>query len=282
MSVLDEVGIHENVPHEEYLALRALSQGSIKTLLDCPARYAWELEHPREVGAAADLGSVVHGLVLGSGPGIVKIDADDWRTKAAQQQRDSAKADGLVPILASAYDEAMVMAEAVLAHPKARALLEAEGDAELSMRWNHLHDEEVIPFRGRIDKVSYVDAAAVLVDLKTARSASPREFVRAVFNYGYHVQHVVYQDGWQALTGYEPDFQFIVVESARPYLTAVYRLDEVAVEYGWQQVTQALDTYLACSRSGFWPGYGGDETVTLDSPRWVKGSLRFGNSEADF
>ena len=66
-----------------YHASPGLSASGMKLLLDCPARYRWEMDHP-VVKDVYDFGSIVHRLVLNSGPDIVPVDADSWRTKAAK------------------------------------------------------------------------------------------------------------------------------------------------------------------------------------------------------
>jgi hypothetical protein len=264
---MQEPGIYQDVNEAEYHRLPSLSQSALKTLLDCPARFAYERENPREVGAAADLGSVVHGLLLGGGTEIVVIDAPNYLTNLAKQARDEAKAAGHIPLLASAYAEAHEMAEAVLANLEARELLEAEGDTELSMRWDKEHGAARIPMRGRIDKASMMPIGPTLVDVKTARSASPELFATQVLNYGYHIQQAVYMDGWEELTGDRPDFAFIVVENTRPFLTTVYRLDDVLSRYGVTEYYRALGIYVECSRAGEWPAYPGG---TLAAPGWLR------------
>ena len=56
---------------------------------------------PREESNKMDIGTIAHGLLLeGDESRIVLIEAEDWRTKEAKEQRDQAYADGKVPLLA--------------------------------------------------------------------------------------------------------------------------------------------------------------------------------------
>ena len=70
--------IEADVPESQYHADPALSYSGMKTLLDCPARFAWEREHGRPERAAYDFGHAAHQLVLGVGDPIAIIDADDF------------------------------------------------------------------------------------------------------------------------------------------------------------------------------------------------------------
>lgn len=264
-------GIFDGIAEDTYHAHRALSQSTLKTLLDCPARFRYEQEHPKQVGEAADLGTAVHGLVLGGGYEVTVVQATDWRTKAAQEARKEAAAHGRVALLASAYDTALTMAEAVLANPVARMLLEAEGGSEQSLFWNKAYAGQVVPLRGRLDKAAALSTGTILADLKTARSASPRFFAGQALNYGYHIQQAVYRDGWEVLTGERPEFRFIVVESAPPHLTTVYSLDDVLTVHGEREYERALGLFLECQSTGIWPGYPGG---VLEAPGWLRHQVR--------
>jgi hypothetical protein len=259
------VGIHEDMDEAAYHADPALSQSQIKTLLDCPARFAHEQANPRQVGDAADLGTVVHTLLLG-GPDLpIVVDAADWKTKAAREARNAARASGQVAILASAWDAAQTMAGAVWDHPAAADLLRRATMREVSMRW----DSDGVEMRGRIDAVStwHDGSATVLVDVKSARSAAPRMFARSVLDYGYHIQQAAYTDGWSSLTMDVPDFAFIVVENTAPHLVAVYTLDDVLAEYGWQEYRRGLRVFQECVASGEWPSYPDGK---IEAPGWVR------------
>lgn len=95
------------------------------------------------------------------------------------------------------------------------------------------------------------------VDLKSARSAHPAEFARAVINYGYHAQEAHYTDTWAAAGGGDEAFAFLVVEKKPPYAFAVYELPPSIVEEGRVAMRKALDVYAECERSGVWPAFGG-------------------------
>lgn len=261
-------GIYPDFDEATYHADEALSQSQLKTLLDCPARFAYEREHGRPHKAAYDDGHAIHTALLGVGMDTVVIDADDYRTKAAREARDAAHAEGKTPLLRAAAERVSQVRDAVMAHPAARVILDAPGPVEQSMWWTD--PDTGLALRGRIDKVATLadGQTHALVDIKSATSAAPHRFARSVWDFRYHLQRAVYLDGWEQLTGEACEFVFVVVETTAPYLTAVYTLDDIATHAGERDYREALDLYRSCTESGHWPGYADDITV-LPSPRWA-------------
>jgi hypothetical protein len=254
--------VADGMPHNEYLNHPALSVSGMKMLLPpgCPALFRYYQDHPRPSKRAYDFGHVVHGLVLGDGPQIVPIDADDWRTKDARAQRDEAYAAGQVPILHSEYTEADACAASVLAHPAAAKLFR-EGVAEKSLFWE---DKETgVRLRGRLDWIN--TRLGLAVDLKTAVSADNDAFSRVAAAYGYHRQAVHYLEGLiRCGIADTPAFVFVVVEKTPPYLVNVIQLDAEAERIGRKQIREAIDIYKRCVDTDTWPGYStGVELVGL-------------------
>ena len=260
-------GIHDGLDEVTYFADPALSQSQAKTLLSCPARYRWEIEHPREDTTAFDVGHAAHAKVLGVGAEIVAIDVDSKRGKAWTEPADAARAAGAIPLLRKDADAVNAMAEAVLRHPMARAILEAEGKAEQSLKWT---DEPTgLDLRGRIDWLTTMgDGTPFLADLKTSVSADPADFGKSIANFGYGLQSAWYRAGYRAITGEDAVFGFIVVEKTAPHFVSVGQADARANERGEQQMRDALDTFRRCTETGIWPAYG-DDFLTFPSPRWA-------------
>jgi PDDEXK-like domain of unknown function (DUF3799) len=219
----------------------------------------------------------VHSLVLGTDEPYIRVDASDWRTKAAQEVKAQARANGQVALLASAFDKAAAMAESVLANVEARALLEADGGTEESIFWDRAHGDGLVKMRARLDKVAMTPQGATLVDVKTTVSADPRRFAQSVTAYGYAMQNVVYLDGWETIAEYPADFKFVVVEKEPPFLTAVYTLDRDFLAWGASEYHRGLDTFVACSAADVWPSY---PDATLRAPAWVRRALEAEATEA--
>lgn len=251
-------GIVLEMPETDYHAHPALSSTNARRILDSPARYQYGLTHPQEHKPAFDLGSAVHSKVLGTGYGIEVLDFDNYRTKVAQEARDTAYAAGLIPMLRSETTVIDDMAEAVLAHQIARALLEQKGDAEASV---FAHDPETgVDLRCRFDYL-----APITVDLKTsAKSASATSFAKTAAAFGYDVQEGHYGDTLHLATGERRQMVFVVVETEAPHLVAVHQLDRDFAEMGVKKARRAREVFAECTASGIWPGHPSE--ITLASP----------------
>ena len=256
-------GLHPDIPETDYHADRgSLSVSGAKTILECPARYRWQLDHPvhRDV---FDIGSAAHTLVLGVGPEIVVVDAPTWQTKAAKAERDAARERGATPVLAHDYERVQSMADTLTGHRLAMALLTG-GQAEVSA---YAPDPDTsVTRRGRFDYLG----PRMVVDYKTAATADPDAFGRTAATYGYDMQAAWYLD-LAADTGHPAEgFAFIVQEKTAPYLVSVVELDGPALARGRRRNRRALDTYADCKETDTWPGYLPDtEYATVSVPRWA-------------
>lgn len=268
-------GIYE-IPDAEYHADPvpggSLSFSSSKRLLPpfSPAQFDYERKHPPEPTHAFDMGHAAHKLVLGIGPQIVAVDAENWRTNAAKAKAAEAREAGAVPLLTDDYKTVIAMAEAIKAHPVAGALFRGEnGIAEVSLFWKDIPSGVIR--RSRLDWLpNRGPGRTIITDYKTAISAHPEKFAKAAMDYGYHQQHAWYQDGITALNlADDPAFVFVVQEKNPPYLISVIELDVVAVKIGRVLNRRAIDLYAHCTKAGRWPGYSEDvELVSL--PGWYE------------
>lgn len=269
--IIDKPGLvpdmDEDWYHSDPVVGGSLSVTSSKLLLppSCPALFDHARKHPHQSTKAMDLGTVVHGLILGTGQEVAVLDFPDWRSGDARKARMAAEGLDMVPMLAKDYDQAEQIAKAVQEHDVAGGLF-ADGDAEVSGFWQ---DEETgIWLRMRMDWSTHFDVPTI-VDLKTSADVSPEEFARSVSKYGYHRQDPWYRDGWAAALGCDPDdidFVFAVVDVNDPHLVMVYRLDDEAVALGREQNKIAREIYRDCSASGRWPTW--DEGIADLSLRY--------------
>lgn len=243
----------------------SLSSSGARKILDSPARYKYEREHAIH-STAFDIGHAAHKLVLGVGPETVVVDAPDWRTKAAKEARDEAYAVGYVPLLMADWRRVEAMAAAIQEHPLTRAIFSTPTGAHVEQTLIWRDGDTGVWRRAMLDW----RRERIVVDFKTAVSASPASFAKSVANYGYHQQDAWYRDGVAALgLANDPAFLFVVQEKEPPYLVAVYDLDDEALRVGRERNRRALERYRDCVESGVWPGYSTDiETITL--PRWAE------------
>jgi hypothetical protein len=258
--------IDNHMPDAEYHARPELSSTGARRILDSPARYRYWADHPQPTKASFDLGHAAHAKILGVGAGVVVYPDEhltpsgNVSTKAAtvEWEREQ-RANGLVPIGRSDARRVDAMAEAVLADPDARGILETVAGREVSI-FTSVDD---VPVKARFDLYD----GAVAADLKTTTDASPKGFNTTVGRYGYHIQASWYEDAHRAETGTPlQSFKFIVVETRPPHLVGVYELDFMWEDLGRTKTKQARETWLRCTQTGMWPGY---QPMTLTPPTWA-------------
>lgn len=258
-------GLYPGISERDYHADRtSLSSSGARTLLKSPARFRYEQDHPvfKDV---FDMGTVAHTLVLGEGSEIVVVDADSWRSKAAKEAKDAARAEGKTPILAADYQVAREMADAIGAHPTAAKLL-SSGSPELSGYWRDADTD--IRLRFRADWLTEYEGRPLCVDYKTTVSADPEEFAKAAARYGYAVQFWWYVTGLNRVGVEDAGMVFVCQEKTPPYLVSVVELDEAAFAEGARQARRAIDLYWRCLERDEWPGYP-DHIVPITLPPWA-------------
>ncbi len=233
-------------------------------------RYVTGTIPPKEPSAAMSMGTAVHLAILEPAKYLatcVCLPFDDFRTKAAQTQRDVAQAQGKIVL---SKDQDLVIAamrEAVYGHAKARAALESVGHPEYAIRWRDL--ESGLWVRNLIDW--YIPAKELLVNLKTAADPSPEGFAKAVANLGYHRSNALYVRGAKAALGLsDPTEMFLVVGKDPPHEVACYVLDAADLELADRQNRLDLDDLARRRITGDWSSRHAGIIETVSLPRWAK------------
>ena len=261
---LPTTGLHDGIPEQEYHADRAsLSSTGAKTIATQGLRaFRWGQDHPVHKDSF-DLGSVVHALILGVGDYTV-LEHDSWRTKAAQAERDEARAAGSTPILAKDFNAAEEMADAVLSNKLASAIL-SEGRPEVSM-W-HEDPETGVLMRGRADYLR----DGYLVDLKTSAGAiDPWAFEKKVWDLRYGLQMYWYTRLLE-LNGVDAAPLWIVISKDAPHEVYVSQPSAELMERGREDAERALRMYADALLTDKWPGLADDQEIhTIDVPRWAR------------
>lgn len=256
-------GIYPNIEAADYHASEFFSCSKAKQLLaDGPAKFRWAmLNNIRRHSLAFDIGTAAH-LVLQPDKWdsqVLVVDADDWRTKAAKEEKAIAYATGRTPLLAKQAGSVRAMQARLLSHPVAGRLL-ASGQGEVTIIAKH---ETGIWLKSRLDWLTD-DNGPVILDYKTTENANPEAFAKSCWNSGYYMQEPWYCDIYQQSTGRKPRFVFIVQETAPPYEIALYCLDESDADLGRRQNRRAIHLFAECLAADSWRGYGDQpQLVTL-------------------
>jgi len=268
-----EAGLYD-LPMSAYLADCApepsLSRGAIETINNRSVLHA-KTEHPRlgqrpeSNSPRADLGSAVHGLVLGGAERIVYVDSDAYRTNDAKEARDKAYEENKIPMLAKFEEPLGAIADAALRSLAARGYT---GDCEQTAVWKL---DNGIWARVRPDMICH--DAQTLIDLKTADNGDPGTWVRrSLFAGGYDIGARLYQMALEEITGRTYDYVWAVQEIQPPYCMSFVGAGQALLDLADRKIKRAAEMWAAAVKSGQWTGYT-DEIVWAEPPAWAMWDL---------
>jgi PDDEXK-like uncharacterized protein DUF3799 len=250
-----------NLSAEQYHAdpapIASLSSSIANILLDQSPAHAWlahprlNINHEREENSRFDLGSAAHMMLLERREDrIVRVQADDWRTKAAKEQRDAAQANGQYAVLERQYGDIVRMcttAHDFLVDTELADIL--AGDAEQTVLWQ----EDKLWYRCRPDLLS--KDKRICLDYKSTASAHPDFITRQLGRMGYDLQSEFYTRGIEKVTGVKLAFIFLFQEITPPYACSLVSLSNAYRALGQSKAQRAIFTWNRCVTTNSWPAY---------------------------
>lgn len=255
----------DQISNSEYHAQRdVLSASGAKAILeDSLGDFRYNQTHAVHKDVF-DAGTAAHELVLeGEFRSVKVLEFADYKTKAAQEAKKDAYAEGLTPMLERDLVDIRGMAKAIRNNVDAMALLEA-GQPEVSAFFTDPVTE--LECRTRFDWLPEIDTSKRLVipDYKTAKSANPRKFRKDAANYRYHQQAAWYEDTLPIL-GMHHDVKmlFIVQEKTAPYASSVVQLSPRDLELGRALNDLARRKFKHSLETDHWPFYPGVTQLEL-------------------
>jgi len=264
------IGIHR-LTDTEYFGLDLPSSSGTKTLLTgTNAHLAHERETPREENDAFTVGAYTHALLLDPNSietNFIRLGDIDRRTKEGKAEWESAQRraglSGARIITRPLVEQATAMAQAVRANPTAASLINTAIDREVTI----IGMIGGQPAKCKADAVIRLAQACIVLDIKTTESAAPRDFAASAAKFGYYHQAAFYRRLIEQTNfGIVDDYVIIAVEKKPPYLTAVYRVPNSAIEIADERIDALIERWWKVQqgdRTGYQP------TITeLDPPRW--------------
>lgn len=279
-------GLYPNMPFARYRDEPGISNSDLRLVAVSPLTYWRAKQIPRKPTDSMQRGTAGHVAVLElhrflsealPTPEINPDTGKPWRanTKADKRFRED-NPDRLI-MTRKDFFAAKRMGEAVRRNPRAQELLR-HGRAEVSIFWDC--PETGVRRKGRCDflgsgsrdhlgTLSHDSKIAHLVDVKTAATVRPRDFVRDTAKRGAHRQLAGYHEGLRVL-GYEvASVSILAVEQAEPHDTIVFPLPWYALEAGAMDNIETLKTLLYCRETGQWPGFAPDGVAEYDMRKYA-------------
>lgn len=263
-----DVGIHLDVPMLDYLndpcASPSLSHGVLEAMVNQSAAHARAM-HPKlnperepENNSVMDAGSVAHHLLLGGDTReVVVVQAADWRTKAAQDERDAAWANGGIPVLVGNMERIHRMVEAArefIARSELPDLFDdSKAKSEVTMIWR---TPAGVLCRGRVDR-AYNDFK-ILVDYKsTGGSAEPESWIRNhLIPDGHDLQAEFYCMAPESLRlAHRSDFVFLVQENKPPFACSLIGVAPAFRDLAARKIDFGLALWKGALDQDRWPPY---------------------------
>lgn len=251
----------EDEYHADPCPAPSLSASAAKTVIGKTLLHAWR-EHPKSPykvkdnsSIRSDRGSAAHAVLLG-GRMIVKIDAENYQTKAAKEARDNARKAGLIPILAKEFDYIDEMVE--IAGPRFDMLHGGEPICEIVAIWRAASKGWR---RSRLDSIRADHR--LIVDYKTTEAAvDAQSCEKRIFSDGLHIQAAAYVEAVETLHPElmgRVEFCFQWQEQKPPFaLSPPIYMTEAGLELGRQQWERAGLLWDAAVKANYFPAYTSD------------------------
>lgn len=282
-------GVYFDLPEEAYHADPAdapsLSCSVARILIETTARRA-QHAHPRLTSTPRERtptrqmaeGTILHQLVLGTPASFAVLPFSDYKTQAAQTERDEALAAGLLPVLEPRWPELQAIAaqtrESIAGYPELAPMLDPEARSEVTLIWE---DVGGVLCRARVDRM-LPGSRTPMFDLKFVSKVDPltvwdRRFVTDA----YDLRTGFYRRGHQALFGHEVPYTFVVCEIEPPCDVLPLQATPQMLDLGESKAATAVDLWGACIRSGRWNGYA-RRVHHIAPPGWAE--MQWNDSQA--
>lgn len=241
--MISDIKYFENMPEDVYRAAEGISYSQLK-YCKTPAHFIAAKNQPTYQTDEMLLGTLLHELIFTTEENyVVKPKGMSFTSKKGKLWRKNQTQ----RIITSEMDASLKGMLRSICESKASDLLRAT-KKEVSAFGKH---SSGLAVKGRADMVGVdKENLTFLVDLKTCRDASPREFARTTVG-KYHRQAAMYCDLWGCSA-----FGFIAVEVEPPYAVKVYWLDERSIDQGRFENNWDLNRLAECYKTNVFPAYG--------------------------
>lgn len=258
----------------QYDAIPALRCTELKHFCRSPAHYQAYLQEPKETTSALRWGQIVHCCLLQPNDFARRVVIEpkcDKRTKEGKELYAQFSASLAPDSLTISHEESLQLSNIRDAYMKYFR-------ETLSQRYDFSNPAFEIPGFARLQDVfckvkpdisCQRNGGKVILDIKTTEDASESAFVRAIFNYGYHIQAAFYSLVAEEIDFFPVDeFVFIAIEKKAPYAIREFKLSTEALNYGKSIVRVNLARFKTCMALNQWEAYPATQAL-VNTPAWL-------------
>lgn len=179
----------EDIDDDTYFSLPSIDQSQLKQYLANPADWAYKrLYGDTKKTDALNFGTAFHALLLDTTEVVSLPEGETFRSGANRQWREDEEALGHIVVSAPEMTLLLRMRDNLRRYPEFYDLID-DGLREQAIEWTDA--ETGLRLKAKLDLIPR--NTDFLVDLKTARSANARDFMRESLDYGYHIQAEFYR-----------------------------------------------------------------------------------------
>lgn len=262
-------GHYFDISHEQYRAIPRLGSSAFKALSVSPGHYDYARRNPSPDTPETRIGTSLHLLAMEPArfsQVAVLSPHDEYRTNEAKAWRKEQEDMGLIPLKSKEWSHIHQLRDALMAHPAAEPLL-SPGEG-VHVESTVLFDYLGVRGKARPDVLRIGESATIIVDVKTTKCESEKEWDREVANAGLYWQPWWYTLGVELGADVRVDaFAWVVVSKEPPHAVWVRTASPLWIEAAQERGAPLLDTYKSCLASGLWP-LSSPECVESVPPKW--------------
>ena len=248
-----ENGVHD-ITNEEYHSSEGVSRSSLMNLKKSAYHYKYAKDNPSfTMSPAMVLGDALHTAVLEPEEYLNRYciaPAVNKRTKAGKElYAEFLETVGTKAVLTEEqHIQACDMRDSLLRNEYVEPLLR-HSHVERSIYFTH--PPTGLQCKARPDAWDN----ETVIDVKTTADASYRGFQTSAYKFGYFLQAGMLSEALKSLGIEMKKFVFMCVENKAPYASAIYLLDEEAIEYGVAQFNELMNKLNEHLTTNSWPAY---------------------------
>jgi PDDEXK-like domain of unknown function (DUF3799) len=188
----------------------------------------------------------------------------DFRTKAAQELRDTAIANGQI-VASAAEREQVELAVSILRNHRIAGPIIANAYKQVVL----LNQIKGINVKSLVDLVP--TDSDCLYDLKTTAKLSIKGIANSINDFGYHVQAAIYLKLWNLGNPDDPRsrFRYIWQDSSAPYEVVVTEIPTADIEAGGEWAAHQIGRLIKATKDNHWPNIVGDKVAMIGRPAYA-------------